>query len=175
MLGKTTYLETLVDLHASSDRPARFLEDFAIGERWTSAPTVISEAEMIAYGQANDPQPMHTDAVAAANGPFGGLVASGWQIAAFSMRVFVQSGGYGKTPVVGMGIDELRWQKPVRPGDSLTVEREVVEVTRSRTRPDRGMIRTRVQVRNQDGEVVMTLYTLGRVPARSDAPAGSAP
>lgn len=162
-----------MDPHAGGDRPARFLEDFEIGERWTSAPTVIGEAEMIAYGLANDPQPMHTDPVAAAAGPFGGLVASGWQIAAFSMQMFVQSGGYGKTPVVGMGIDELRWQKPVRPGDTLTVEREVVEVTRSRTRPDRGMIRTRVQVRNQDGDVVMTLYTLGRVPARQTGIAGS--
>ena len=147
----------------------RYLEDFQVGERWVSAPTVLSEAEIIAYGLANDPQPMHTDPEAARSGPFGGLVASGWQVAALSMRLFIQSGGYGKTPVVGLGIEELRWLKPVRPGDTLTVEREVVEVTRSEKQPGKGTIRTRVNVRNQAGEVAMTLYTLGRVPARPQA------
>ncbi|MES2412236.1 MAG: MaoC family dehydratase [Pseudomonadota bacterium] len=150
---------------AAVDKP-RYLEDFLVGERWVSSPTTISEDEIVAYGLANDPQRMHTDPEWAKTGPFGGLVASGWQIAALSMRVFVQSGGYGKTPVIGMGIDELRWRKPVRAGDVLTVEREVVEVTRSESQPDRGMIKTRVSVRNQVGEVVMTLQTLGRVPAR---------
>jgi acyl dehydratase len=144
----------------------RYLEDFQVGERWVSAPTMLSEAEIVTYALANDPQPMHTDPVLAKNGPFGGLVASGWQIAALSMRLFIQSGGYGKTPVVGLGIEELRWLKPVRPGDTLTVEREVIEVTRSEKQPDRGTIRTRVSVRNQSGEVAMTLTTLGRVPAR---------
>lgn len=158
---------------ANGSTEARYLESFSVGDRWVSKPTVLTEAEMIAYGIANDPQPMHTDPEAAQAGPFGGLVASGWQIAALSMRVFVQSGGYGKTPVVGMGIDELRWRKPVRPGDTLVVEREVVEVTRSESRPDRGMIRTRVNVRNQDDEIVMTLYTLGRVPARTDGTASA--
>ncbi|MGE0430114.1 MaoC family dehydratase [Hydrogenophaga sp.] len=148
-----------------TDAPARYLEDFQVGERWTSAPTVISEAEIIAFGLANDPQPMHTDPEAARHGPFGGLVASGWQIAALSMRLFVQAGGYGKTPVVGMGIDELRWRKAVRPGDTLTVEREVVAITPSAA-GDKGTLHTRVDVRNQSGEVVMSLRTLGRVPAR---------
>ena len=146
----------------------RYLEDFKVGERWVSAPTAITQAEIVAYGLANDPQPMHTDPELAKSGPFGGLVASGWQIAALSMRVFIQSGGYGKTPVVGLGIEELRWRKPVRPGDTLTVEREVVEIIRSETQSDRGTLRTRVNVRNQSDEVVMTLVTLGRVPARPD-------
>ena len=151
---------------ANAGGELRYLEDFRVGERWVSAPAVLSEAEIIAYGLANDPQPMHTDPVAARSGPFGGLVASGWQVAALSMRLFIQSGGYGKTPVVGLGIEELRWKKPVRPGDTLTVEREVVEVTRNATRNDSGTIRTRVNMRNQNDEIVMTLYTLGRVPTR---------
>ena len=151
---------------ATPEGDARYLEGFKVGERWVSPPTVITEAEIVAYALANDPQPMHMDPVAAMNGPFGGLVASGWQIAALSMRLFIQSGGYGKTPVVGMGIEELRWKKPVRPGDTLTVEREVVEVIRSDKQRDRGTIKTRVDVRNQSDEVVMTLYTLGRVPSR---------
>lgn len=149
----------------AADKP-RYLEDFEVGERWVSAPTLVTEGEIVAYGKANDPQKMHTDPEWAKTGPFGGLVASGWQIAALSMRVFVQSGGYGKTPVIGMGIDQLRWRKPVRANDTLTVEREVIEVLRSDSQPDRGTIRTQVSVRNQGGEVVMTLQTLGRVPAR---------
>jgi acyl dehydratase len=157
---------------APEDKP-RYLEDFQVGERWSSAPTPITEEEIVSYGLANDPQPMHTDPQWATTGPFGGLIASGWQIAALSMRLFVQSGGYGKTPVIGMGIDQLRWRKPVRPGDILTVEREVVEIVRSESQADRGTIQTQVSVRNQDGEVVMTLMTLGRVPARPVAAAGA--
>lgn len=145
----------------------RFFEDFRVGETWQSPPTPVAAEEIIAFGMANDPQPMHTDPEAAANSPFGGLVASGWHIAALSVRVFVKSGGYGATPVVGMGIDELRWQKPVRPGDTLTVFREIVELKRSETKPMQGLIRTRVTVRNQAGESVMTLLTNGRVPARA--------
>ena len=140
-----------------------------MGERWVSVPTLVTEGEIVAYGKANDPQKMHTDPEWAKTGPFGGLVASGWQIAALSMRVFVQSGGYGKTPVIGIGIDQLRWRKPVRANDTLTVEREVIEVLRSDSQPDRGTIRTQVSVRNQGGEVVMTLQRLGRVPARPAA------
>lgn len=145
----------------------RLFEDFRVGEVWQSAPVAVSAEEIIAFGLANDPQPMHIDPAQAANGPFGTLVASGWQIAALSMRVFVQAGGYGKTPVVGMGIDELRWVKPVKAGDQLTVTREIIELRRSESNPMRGIIRTRVTVQNQAGDSVMTLVTTGRVPARS--------
>ena len=122
----------------------RYLEDFREGEVWTSEPVVLGEADMIAYAKANDPQPFHVDPVAAAHGPFGGLIASGWQIAALSMRLFLQAGGHGDSPIVGIGIDELRWRQVVRPGDTLRTTREIVEVRRSASRPDRGTIRTRV-------------------------------
>ena len=144
---------------------ARFFEDFAVGETWTSPVVELSEADIVAFAAANDPQPMHIDPVVAANGRFGGLIASGWQVAALSMRLFIQSGGYGDTPVVGMGIDELRWKKPVRPGDSLHVTREVIE-TQLSSRPGFGVIRTRVSVINQHGEAVMTMVSIGQVPAR---------
>ena len=143
----------------------RFFEDFSIGETWTSPAVVLTEADIIGFASANDPQPMHTDPVAAAAGRFGGLIASGWQVAALSMRLFIESGGYGETPVVGMGIDELRWKKPVRPGDTLHVVREVIDAQRS-SRPGYGVIRTRVSVINQNDETVMTLVSLGQVPAR---------
>ena len=146
---------------------ARYLEDFTVGETWESAPVTITEDEIIAYAKANDPQPMHIDPERAKSGAFGTVIASGYQIAALSMRLFVQSGGYGATPVVGMGVDELRWLKPVKPNDTLTVRRELVEIKRSEKQPDRGMLRTHVTVRNQNGEIVMSLYALGRVPART--------
>jgi acyl dehydratase len=95
-------------MNVKSMTATRYFEDFRVGEVWQSAPVTVSTEEIIAFGLANDPQPMHTDPEQAARGPFGMLVASGWQIASLSMRVFVQSGGYGNTPVVGMGIDELR-------------------------------------------------------------------
>jgi len=151
---------------ARYDGEARRFEDFQVGERWTSAPFTVTAEEIMAFARENDPQPMHTDPAAAEAGPFGGLIASGWQIAALSMRAFLQAGGYGKTPMVGMGVDELRWTKPVKAGDTLVVEREVVETIRSKSRPDVGTIRTRVTVRNQHGDVVMSLVSLGRVPAR---------
>ncbi|WP_332719469.1 MaoC family dehydratase [Pelagibacterium mangrovi] len=146
---------------------ARAFEDFVVGERWESGPATLSEADIIAFGRANDPQPIHCDPVAASNGRFGGLIASGWQVTTLAMRLFVESGGYGDTPVVGMGIDELRWRRPVRPGDRLRVVREVVEARRSTSKPMLGIIRTRVSVVNQDGEVVMTMISIGQVPART--------
>ena len=146
---------------------ARAFEDFVVGERWESGSATLSEADIIAFGRANDPQPIHCDPVAASNGRFGGLIASGWQVATLAMRLFVESGGYGDTPVVGMGIDELRWRRPVRPGDRLRVVREVVEARRSTSKPMLGIIRTRVSVVNQDGEVVMTMISIGQVPART--------
>nr|WP_246573296.1 MaoC family dehydratase [Chelatococcus asaccharovorans] len=144
----------------------RYFEDFAIGETWASEPFTLSQDAIIGYARDYDPQPIHIDPEKAADGPFGSVIASGWQIAALSMRVFVEAGGYGETPVVGMGIDELRWRRPVRPGDRLRVVRTVVETDRSKTRPGFGVVRTQVSVTNQDDEVVMTMVSLGRVPRR---------
>ena len=152
----------------------RYFEDFEIGETWTSKTVMLSQEEMIAYARQNDPQPMHIDPEKAAASRFGSIIASGWQIAALSMRLFIEGGGYGDTPVVGLGVDELRWRKPVRPGDRLYVIREVVSTERSRSKPQYGIIRTRVSVRNQNGEDVMTLITLGQVPTRDGTEANPA-
>lgn len=147
--------------------PARFFEDFQLGESWESQPTTVTADEIVAFASEFDPQPMHVDAARAAAGPFKALVASGWHIAALSMREFVRAGGYGETPMVGLGIDELRWQAPVRAGDVLVVRREVIELRRSASNPGHGIVRTRVTVRRQDGQGVMSLISAGRVPARS--------
>jgi len=144
----------------------RYLEDIAIGETWTSPSIVLTQEEIIAFGKANDPQPMHTDPAAAAQGRFGGLIASGWQVAALSMRLFIEAGGYGETPVIGLGIDELRWKKPVRPGDRLHTVREVIETRRSRSKPGFGIVRTRVRVMNQDGDIVLSMVAVGQISTR---------
>ncbi len=120
---------------------ARYLEDFEVGEAWTSDPFVLSEDDIVRF-------------------------ASGWQVAAMTMRMFVQAGGYGDTPMVGLGIDELRWRKVVRAGDELRVVREVIEVRRSQSKPGFGVVRTRVEVRNTDGEVMMSFISAGQVPVR---------
>ena len=152
---------------------AKYLEDFREGEIWESGSIVLGEGDIIAFARDYDPQPMHTDADAAASGPFGGLIASGLQVAALSMKLFVEAGGHGGAPIVGIGIDELRWKQAVRPGDTLRTIREVVEVRRSASKPDRGMIRTRVTVLNQREETVMSYYALGQVRARGPVPEGA--
>lgn len=144
----------------------RYFDDFQLGEAWESQPRVLTAEDIVAFGREYDPQPMHTDPDRAGAGPFGGLVASGWQIAAISMREFVRAGGHGGTPVVGLGVDELRWQAPARAGDTLTVRREVIELRRSASSPTHGIVRTRVTVCNQEGKVVMSLISAGRVPTR---------
>ncbi len=151
----------------------KYLEDFREGEIWRSGSIVIGEEEMIAYAKAYDPQPIHIDPEAARHGPFGGIIASGWQVAAVSMRLFIEGGGHGDTPIVGLGVDDLRWRQVVRPGDTLRATREIAEVRRSTTKPDRGTIRTRVTVLNQRDETVMTYDALGQVRARSPVPEGA--
>lgn len=152
----------------------RHFEDFQIGETWTSPPTLVTAEEIMAFGRDYDPQPMHTDPERAALSPFGGLIASGWHIASMSVRVFVQAGGYGATPVVGLGVDELRWQRPVKAGDTLVFTREVFELRRSESNPGHGIVRVRVTARNQSGGSVMTLVAAGRVPARPAATGAAA-
>lgn len=144
----------------------RYFEDFTLGETWKSPPVEMTQEDIVTYASRYDPQPMHTDPEKAAAGRFGSVIASGWQIAALSMQLFIESGGYGETPVVGLGIDELRWRRPVRPGDTLQAIREVVELQRHKTKAEFGIIRTQVSMVNQDGELVMSLISLGQVPCR---------
>ena len=147
--------------------PDKYLEDIAVGDVLTGPAIAVTEADVIAFGRAYDPQPFHTDPDAAKGGAFGGLIASGWHVAALVMRQLVEQRPYGSTPMLGMGVDELRWLRPVRPGDRLEVRREVVAVTRSKSRPDRGVVRTALVVTNQDGATVMTMVGLGQMPART--------
>ncbi|MES2185758.1 MAG: MaoC family dehydratase [Pseudomonadota bacterium] len=144
----------------------RYFEDLAPGERWVSAPVEITAQDIMAFGRDYDPQPMHTDPEAAARGPFGGLIASGWHLAALMMRLSVQARSFGGTPIIGAGVDELRWLQPVRPGDTLTLERVFEQLVPPSRPGGRGTVRSRMTVRNQQGGLVMTLLAIGKIPVR---------
>jgi acyl dehydratase len=143
-----------------------YLEDLQVGERWTSEELTIEAAAVIDFGVKYDPQPFHTDPDAARNSPFGGLIASGWQLAAIAMRLCVRARLFGETPIIGIGADELRWLQPVRPGDSVHVERELVEIQALPDKPKRGVVKARIDLINQRGEVVMRMFGLTSIPRR---------
>jgi acyl dehydratase len=144
-----------------------YLEDFSAGQRFQSGPYTVTEEEIRAFAAQFDPQPMHLDAVAARASVFGGLVASGWHTGAITMRLLVEGGPAFAGGAVGLGV-EIRWPLPVRPGDTLHIEGEVIEVSLSRSRPDRGRVRLRIETRNQRGEIVQLGFTNVLVPARPE-------
>jgi acyl dehydratase len=152
-----------MDESTSSDR--LYLDDLNVGQRFTSATHAIDEAQIKAFAVQFDPQPFHTDEKAAERTLFNGLAASGWHTAAITMRLNVESGPPLAGGVVGAGA-ELSWPAPTRPGDVLHVESEVVEITPSRSRPDRGTIVLLSRTMNQRGEVVQILKARLVVPRR---------
>ena len=140
--------------------PRLYLEDLHVGQTFTTGSITVTAEAIKAFAREYDPQPFHLDEAAAQASLFGGLAASGWHTAALSMRLLVDglpiAGG-----LIGVG-GETTWPRPTRPGDTLTVHIEVLEITPSRSRPDRGMVRTRNETRNQHGEAVQ-ISTLGMV------------
>jgi acyl dehydratase len=143
-----------------------YLEDFKAGDEFASPGITLTEAQIIDFALTFDPQPFHVDATAAAAGPFGGLIASGFHTAALSFRLFWQTGVLGDASLGSPGFDELRWLRPVRPGDTLRVVTRVVEVKRSTSKPDRGAVKMAYTTLNQHGEPVMTLVAIQLVKAR---------
>jgi acyl dehydratase len=132
-------------------------EDLKEGELRTFGPRVLTREEILAFAREWDPQPFHVDEAAAARSPFGGLIASGWQTAALTMRLVVDGMLADSTSMGSPGLEELKWLKPVRPGDALSVEVTLGEVTPSRSKPDRGSVKVSYRCTNQHGEAVMTM------------------
>lgn len=151
---------------------ALFLDDLVIGQRFSSASYELTAEEIRDFAGRFDPQPFHLDADFARSTLFGGLAASGWHTAAVTMRLLVGGGAPIAGGIIGAG-GEIAWPRPTRPGDVLQVESEVIEVTASRSKPDRGMVRLRSETRNQKGEVVQVLIANLVVPRRAGAVAGS--
>ncbi|HWF95855.1 MAG TPA: MaoC family dehydratase [Xanthobacteraceae bacterium] len=157
---------------AEPDAPDRlYLDDFHVGQRFTSATHLIDSEQIKAFARQFDPQPFHLDEVAAKGSVFGGLVASGWHTAAISMRLQVESGLPIAGGMIGIG-GEMSWPRPTRPGDVLCVVSEIKEVTPSRSRADRGVVRVRSETRNQRDEVVQVLDAKLLVPRRTVTAAG---
>jgi acyl dehydratase len=131
-----------------------YLEDVVVGSEYVSGEVTITAEEIIAFATQFDPQPFHLDAEAAQSSFFGSLAASGWHTAALTMRLLVEGELKPVGGIVGAGFDEFRWPRPVRPGDELRVESEVLEVRPSKSRPDQGLIKVRTTTLNQNGEAV---------------------
>jgi acyl dehydratase len=144
----------LIDLAAVARMPERYLEDFMVGQMFGSGRLRIDEAEIKSFAAEFDPQPFHLDEAAARNTLFAGLAASGWHTAALTMRLLVESEVRPAGGIIGAGFDEFRWPRPVRPGDELRIEAEVLEVRPSKSRPEQGMIKLRTTTLNQKNEPV---------------------
>ncbi|MGQ9369653.1 MaoC family dehydratase [Azospirillum sp. ST 5-10] len=134
----------------------RHYEDFAVGDVIDTGGVTLTESQIMDFALLYDPQPFHIDTIAAAQGPFGGLVASGFQTLALTFRLFLATGTLAGTSLGGGAADELRWLRPVRPGDTLRVRVEVVAMRPSR-RGDRGIVRCAYTTSNQHGEPVLTV------------------
>ncbi|MGB6062190.1 MAG: MaoC family dehydratase [Candidatus Aquilonibacter sp.] len=146
--------------------PKQFYEDFEVGDVRETGRYRITQEEGLAFARAYDPQPFHLDAKAAESSFFRKLVISGWQTAAISMRLLVDARGKEDSPLVGSGVDELRWTFPVAPGDELHVRSEVIEKTPWPGGKPRGLVRFRNETINQDDVVVLTYIANTIVPKR---------
>ena len=137
--------------------PIRYFEDFRPGQVIDVGTVAVSEAEIIAFARQYDPQPMHIDPDAAARSIYRGLIASGWHTVSLFMRLLVENLVVKTVSLGSPGVDELRWPLPVRPGNRLSGQMEVLETRVSASRPTMGIVRWRGEVRNQDGQLVMSL------------------
>jgi acyl dehydratase len=146
--------------------PGSWFEDYPVGAVFVGGPVAVGEQDILDFARRYDPQPMHVDQAAAEAGPHGGLIASGWHTGAMMMQLleahFVPNPGNLASP----GIDELRWVRPVRPGDRLSLRATVLTARRSRSKPGQGVVTSLVELLNQNGEVVMRLKPISLMRCR---------
>jgi acyl dehydratase len=138
-----------------NDHGLSYFEDYLPGATYECGNVSIDQASIVAFAKEFDPQPFHVDPEAAAAGPYGGLIASGWHTAALVMRLLVENYLAPESSLGSAGLDEIRWPHPVRPGDTLRVRATVVESRRSLSKPDRGIVKTMVEADNSGGATVM--------------------
>lgn len=144
---------------------SRYFGDLKIGDRFESEGFAVTEEAIIEFAAQFDPQSFHLDPIAAAGTIFGGLTASGWHTAAITMRLLIQTLNFAEG-AIGLGVDELRWPVPVRPGDVLQVETEILKLRRSKSKPQFGIVRLRNTTRNQENKVVQTMLASAFVSIR---------
>ena len=147
-----------------------YLEDFSVGDTHEFGRYLVSVEEVMEFGRKYDPQPFHIDEDAAAKSHFGGLIASGWHTCSMFMKMLADDfNARGGGSLGSPGVDELRWLKPVRPGDVLSVRSEVLEARPSKSKPERGIVRSRFEIFRQDGAVVMSLTSVSLMNRRPEA------
>ena len=145
-----------------------YFEDFQIGQVYELGSYTVSEEQILTFAREFDPQPFHVDSVLAAESIYGGIIASGLHTASIFMRLLYDGLLCRSASMGSPGQDELRWLRPVRPGDTLTARGTVEELIPSKSKPDRGLVRKSYEVLNQHGEKVMTMRGLGMFGRRSD-------
>jgi acyl dehydratase len=138
----------------------RWFEDYQAGAVYEFGEVLVTEEEILEFAGRFDPQPIHVDLAYAADGPFSGLIASGWHTSGIFMRLFAEHYLSRVASLASPGVDELRWPHPVRPGDRLRLRARILETRPSRSKPDRGIVRTRGQLLNQDDRIVLSLVAI---------------
>ena len=140
----------------------RYFDDYKAGTVEACGEVTVTEEDILEFARRYDPQPFHVDPEAARRSPYGGLIASGWHTSALMMRLLTEH-YLGASSLGSPGIDELRWPAPVRPGDTLSLRVTVLETRRSRSKPDRGILRSRLEVLNQDGTLVLSAIAVNLI------------
>jgi acyl dehydratase len=148
---------TADDLPFTSPDRERYFEDYVAGTTHDLGSVDIDEAEMVAFAEKYDPQKIHTDKTFADSGPFDGLIASGWQTAGLMMRLYALRYLSEVSAIASPGMDNLRWPSPVRAGDTLSVRVSITSTRPSKSKPDRGIVKSDVEVRNQTDDIVMQM------------------
>ena len=144
----------------------RYFEDYVRGATYDCGSVEVTEADILDFARRYDPQSFHVDAAAAADGPFGGLIASGWHTASLMMRLYADHYLSTVSSLGSPGVDELRWPRPVRPGSVLRLRATVTEARLSRSKPDRGLVRTRVEFVDAEDDVVFSASLLNLILVR---------
>jgi acyl dehydratase len=135
----------------------RYFEDYKPGVAYTYGSVEVTEAEIVQFARLYDPQPMHVDKAAATAGPFGGLIASGWHTTALMMRLYVDNHLSSVASMVSPGVERIRWLRPVRPGDRLTLRVTTLKATRSRSKPMQGVLTAKLEALDAEGRLMCDL------------------
>lgn len=159
--------EALRDTGFAVPTDDRYFEDYVVDASHEYGYETITEAEILDFARSYDPQPIHTDLEYADKGPFDGLIASGAHTVAIMMRLFVTHYLSHAASLASPGMDELRWPRPVRPGDSLWLRATTLEARRSQSKPDRGVVRTAIELFNQHDEPVLTTTAINFLSLRN--------
>lgn len=165
--GHDSATRTLSDSDFAVGTEDRYFDDYVAGAVYEYGYVSVTEADIIAFAERFDPQPIHIDARFADGGPFGGLIASGWHTASLAMRLVVDHYVSRVASLASPGVDELRWPTPMRPGDSLRLRTTILETRRSRSKPDRGLVRTRAELLNQHDQIVLSLVAMNLIRLRN--------